>query len=100
MHVRPPRHPGGPHLRSYQPARGLRGHQQAKPRRVLVGRDPPQLIRVHRDQGVELRAGVREARVGRHEQGLLLTARPRPLGRGDPRQRSRCPAQPRERRRQ
>src|SRR5580704_16779491 len=59
VHVGPPRHPGEAHLGGHQLSGGLGGHQCAEPRRVLAGRDPPQLVRVHRDQPVERRARVR-----------------------------------------
>ena len=71
VHVGAPGQPVAAHLGGHQAGRGLRGREQREPARVLVGRDPPQLVGMHREQGVQRRLRAGEGRVGGLEQHRL-----------------------------
>ena len=84
------------HFGGHQAGRGLRGREQREPARVLVGRDPPQLAGMHREQGLQrgLRAGeggvggLEQRRLaGRAADGTALAA-----GAAVPRSRAQAPA--------
>jgi hypothetical protein len=78
VHLGPPGQAGQAHFRRDKRAGGLGRDQQAEPVRMLVGRDPPQLVGVHIDEGVHRGTRVRAlgcASLRQVEQPLLVGAR-------------------------
>src|SRR5260370_14952876 len=59
------------HLGGREPAGRLGRGQRREPRRMLIGRDPPDLVGVHADERIERRLGVGPRGVGVPEQRAL-----------------------------